>query len=174
MKNKKSLGIVIIVIVLVYLFTGIYFFMSGNNGKEGRHLENNEGQEFALQMQEAEQKAQEESGFIFNQIKEGTIEKNALLLKIEESKDYLQQNLKNVDKENENYMELLYHSAFLMILGGEGNNELTQTAKEVHSYIVERMYEEADGETEKKLTDELQGMGDEEVEKLLDELMNIN
>lgn len=123
MKNKKIFGIGLIVIVLVYLLAGIYFFISGDNGKEGRHLENNEGQEFALQMQEAELKAQEEVNFVFSQIKEGTLEKNTLLIKIEESKNYLQQNLKEVDTENENYMELLYHSAFLMILGGEGKFE---------------------------------------------------
>lgn len=172
MKNKKIFGIGLIVIVLVYLLAGIYFFISGDNGKEGRHLENNEGQEFALQMQEAELKAQEEVNFVFSQIKEGTLEKNTLLIKIEESKNYLQQNLKEVDTENENYMELLYHSAFLMILGGEGNNELTKTAKEIHSYIVETMYEKSDGETEKKLVEELQGMKDEVAEKLADELMN--
>ena len=172
MKNKKIFGIGLIVIVLVYLLAGIYFFISGDNGKEGRHLENNEGQEFALQMQEAELKAQEEVNFVFSQIKEGTLEKNTLLIKIEESKNYLQQNLKEVDTENENYMELLYHSAFLMILGGEGNIELTKTAKEIHSYIVETMYEKSDGETEKKLVEELQGMKDEVDEKLADELMN--
>lgn len=174
MKDKKVLGAVLITVVLIYFAAGAVFFGGYNDTKaQGRHLENNEGQEVELQMFEAEERAKEEVLLVDSQ-KEETVDKSELLSQIETSKDYLKENLVNVTSENENYTELLYHSAFFIALGEKydsDNNKLVQTAKEIHTYLVNLLHNEEKEDTEEKLVEELQDISDETMTELVNHIM---
>ena len=165
MKNKKVLGTILITVVIIYFAAGAIFFGRDKNTEiQAQYVENNEGQEVELQMFEAEEQAKEEE----------TIDKGELLSQIETSKNYLQENLVNITSENENYIELLHHSAFFIALGEKydsDDNKLVQTAKEIHTYLINLLQEGEDKAAEEKLIEELQDISDETMTELVDNIM---
>lgn len=175
MKNKKVLGTILITVVLIYFAAGAIFFGRDKNTEiQAQYVENNEGQEVELQMFEAEEQAKEEVLLIDSQKEEETIDKGELLSQIETSKDYLQENLVNTTSGNENYIELLHHSAFFIALGEKydsDDNKLVQTAKEIHTYLINLLQEGEDKAAEEKLIEELQDISDETMTELVDNIM---
>lgn len=184
MKSKKSWGIAIAVIIIAYFLVG-YFMLSFSGNKDAgksqnSELNNDEGQEFAKQMGETGQDAREEGQVICKQLKEGRLNRTELIGKLESSKTYLQNNLKNVNPENVNYIELLYNTAFLIGFSQNYSESDAETQKQIekhnliriasdaHDYIVNTLYEPYDETTETELIEKLEDINEEELERLAD------
>lgn len=187
MKSKKSWGIAFAVIIIIYFIVGYYYLSFSGDQVTGKsknlELTNNEGQEFAIQMKDAERNAKEDGQLAYKKIDEGNFTRNELIEELESSKTYLQNKLKEVAPDNANYIELLYNSAFLIGFSqnyGESEAEikrqiekhnLIRTANDMHNYIVGRLYESSDEITETELTEKMGGINEEEVEQLVDLMM---
>ena len=75
---------------------------------------------------------------------------------------------------NDCYMELLYHSSFLNLLGEEykiSNNDLIKLANEAHTYIVNVMNNEYDENRAVELKRELQKVTEEDSLKVVEKII---
>ncbi|MCI5512138.1 MAG: hypothetical protein ACI4DX_03065 [Oliverpabstia sp.] len=175
MKKKKGFIYILLILVSIYILVGLIFFGANKeNSKPGTHLENNEGQELGLQMSDVENEAKENVLNIEKQKKEGNLDENALLEQVEASRKYLVDNLNAVDLNNDCYMELLYHSSFLNLLGEEykiSNNDLIKLANEAHTYIVNVMNNEYDENRAVELKRELQKVTEEDSLKVVEKII---
>lgn len=171
MNNKKTYKIILITFVLLYIIAGVVFFVLNQNPEQtSKHLENNEGQELAMQMKNAEEKANIDIIEIENQKKEGTFDKNTLSSKVKSSKKYLEENLTDISLEKENYIKLFYHSAFLSSLSESynlNNNQLIKISQEIHSYIIKVLNYNYDDDLEKELTKKLENIDLDSIEELI-------
>lgn len=174
MNIKKRYLYIVLFLVAIYTFTGFIFFGKGKETNiQKTHLENNKGQKSALQMSDTESKAKETVLGIEKERKEGILDENTLLEQIEISKEYLVDNLNAVSLNNDCYMELLYHSSFLELLGEKyklGGNALMRSANEIHTYVVNAADSKSDAERERELRVSLQEITEEQIYKVVENI----
>lgn len=167
-KNKKNLFLVVIVI---YFLVGLSMFsIDKEPDTGGQYLENNEGQEIGLKMSELENKVIKRINSIERQRKENTLDENILLEEIETSIRYLQDNVGKENIASDVAFNLLYHSSFLKSLGEQyeiNDNNMIKVSKEIHSYMIDRLYGGFDADREKKLKEEIPKLTEEQSLKIL-------
>lgn len=172
MKRKKVIGICFGVIVFVYASIGAVFFLSAKE-KElfTKQEENVKEQEVPMRMSEQEEKVNRDIKDVYSRLENGTLKKEELLADILERKNYLQDNITNVKMEEERFQTLVYHSSYLTSLGETCKNEIVETARDIHSYLIDRLRSEPNEEAEYQFVQRLKNIHEESADELADCIM---
>ncbi len=172
MKRKKVIGICFGVIVFLYAAVGAVFFLSTKEKElSAKQEENVKEQEVPMRMSEQEERVNKDIKEVYSRLENGTLKKEELLADILERKNYLQDNITNVKMEEERFQTLVYHSSYLTSLGETCKNEIVETARDIHSYLIDRLRSESNEETEYQFVQQLKSVHEESADELADCIM---
>lgn len=144
-EQRKKFGIVILIFLCISLGSGGFIFCPASEDDAGSKGEaaNTEGQELAFEMQKKETAAADKMQKIQRGLLAGTLTQEEAAKEIESAKKYLEEHFEDF-RGNEEFLELLYYSAFLQNFWADsGNkdvirqNELISIGIEMHDYLVD-------------------------------------
>ena len=145
MSREKKFGIVILIFLCISLGSGGFIFYPASEDDAGSKgaAANTEGQELAFEMQKKETAAADKMQKIQSGLLTGTLTQEEAAKEIESAKKYLEEHLEDF-RDNEEFLELLYYSAFLQNFWADsGNkdvirqNELISIGIKMHDYLVD-------------------------------------
>lgn len=145
MSREKKFGIVILIFLCISLGSGGFIFCTPSEDDAGGKgtAANTEGQELAFEMQKRETAAADKMQKIQRGLLAGTLTQEEAAGEIESAKKYLEEHFGDFCG-NEEFLELLYYSAFLQNFWEDsGNkdvirqNELISIGIKMHDYLVD-------------------------------------
>ncbi len=180
MNREKKFGIVILIFLCVCLVSGYFIFcrFSENDAESKGVLSNVEGQELEFEMHKKETAAAQKMQRIQSGLLAGTLTREDAAKEIRLAKEYLEKNFGNFCG-NEEFLELLYYSAFLQDFwenSGNGDaicqNELISMGIKMHNNLVDFYSNglESKGD-EENLEEKMKLVSDNEISELIDLIM---
>lgn len=145
MSREKKFGIVILIFLCICLGSGGFIFCPASEDDAGSKgaAANTEGQELAFEMQKKETAAADQMQKIQRGLLAGTLTQEEAAKEIESAKKYLEEHLGDFHG-NEEFLELLYYSAFLQNFWADSGskdvirqNELISIGIKIHDYLVD-------------------------------------
>lgn len=180
MNREKKFGIVILILLCVSLVSGCFIFcrFSENDAGSKGVLSNVEGQELEFEMQKKETAAAHKMQKIQSGLLEGTLTREDAAKEIGLAKEYLEKNFGNFCGDEE-FLELLYYSAFLQDFwenSGNGDairqNELISMGIRMHSDLVDFYSNGSESKgDEEDLEERMKLISDNEITELIDLIM---
>lgn len=148
MKNFVLVGLIIALLIFIIIGYGLF-----TNSKEETTAGGD--QSLGKLMLEMEESAARDRNQIMHGIQKGLVAESEVRAKIEGSLSYLETNLNKMSMEGDEYLELLYHSAFLLAFSDGSMSKMTETedliskhkisilAKRAHTYIVDQKQDDS-------------------------------
>ena len=109
--NKYFLGIVLIIIIIMYFMAGVLFL--GNTREDNNMKVSTEQQEIAYQTFKSETEGYSLASKYAENLQNNSLDKEAINLQFQEAKKFLQDNIKGISRESDNFAQMFYYCGII-------------------------------------------------------------
>ena len=163
--NKYFLGIVLIIIIIMYFMAGVLFL--GNTREDNNMKVSTEQQEIAYQTFKSETEGYS--------LASNSLDKEAINLQLQEAKKFLQDNIKGISRESDNFAQMFYYCGIIYGLDRKyncGDYEFVKVGMEVRGYIINVQNGDMDDELEADLYDKLTKLTADDIQEVVEAIDN--
>ena len=135
--NKYFLGIVLIIIIIMYFMVGVLFL--GNTREDNNMKVSTEQQEIAYQTFKSETEGYSLASKYAENLQNNSLDEEAINLQFQEAKKFLQDNIKGISRESDNFAQMFYYCGIIYGLDriyNCGDYEFVKVGMEVREYII--------------------------------------
>ena len=123
--NKYFLGIVLIIIIIMYFMAGVLFL--GNTREDNNMKVSTEQQRIEYQTFKSETEGYSLASKYAENLQNNSLDKEAIDLQLQEAKKFLQDNIKGISRESDNFAQMFYYCGIiygLEVQNGDMDDEL--------------------------------------------------
>ena len=159
--NKYFLGIVLIIIIIMHFMAGVLFL--GNTREDNNMKVSTEQQEIAYQTFKSETEGYSLASKYAENLQNNSLDKEAINLQLQEAKKFLQDNIKGISRESDNFAQMFYYC---------GDYEFVKVGMEVRGYIINVQNGDMDDELEADLYDKLTKLTADDIQEVVEAIDN--
>lgn len=171
--NKYFLGIVLIIIIIMYFMAGVLFL--GNTREDNNMKVSTEQQEIAYQTFKSETEGYSLASKYAENLQNNSLDKEAINLQLQEAKKFLQDNIKGISRESDNFAQMFYYCGIIYGLDRKyncGDYEFVKVGIEVRGYIINVQNGDMDDELEADLYDKLTKLTADDIQEVVNAIDN--
>lgn len=171
--NKYFLGIVLIIIIIMYFMAGVLFL--GNTREDNNMKVSTEQQEIAYQTFKSETEGYSLASKYAENLQNNSLDKEAINLQLQEAKKFLQDNIKGISRESDNFAQMFYYCGIIYGLDRKyncGDYEFVKVGMEVREYIIKVQDGDMDDELEADLYDKLTKLTADDIQEVVNAIDN--
>ena len=171
--NKYFLGIVLIIIIIMYFMAGVLFL--GNTREDNNMKVSTEQQEIAYQTFKSETEGYSLASKYAENLQNNSLDKEAINLQLQEAKKFLQDNIKGISRESDNFAQMFYYCGIIYGLDDIyncGDYEFVKVGIEVRKYIIKVQNGDMDDELEADLYDKLTKLTADDIQEVVEAIDN--
>uniref|UniRef100_UPI0040299E20 ABC transporter ATP-binding protein n=1 Tax=Agathobacter rectalis TaxID=39491 RepID=UPI0040299E20 len=171
--NKYFLGIVLIIIIIMYFMAGVLFL--GNTREDNNMKVSTEQQEIAYQTFKSETEGYSLASKYAENLQNNSLDKEAINLQLQEAKKFLQDNIKGISRESDNFAQMFYYCGIIYGLDRKyncGDYEFVKVGMEVRGYIINVQNGDMDDELEADLYDKLTKLTADDIQEVVNAIDN--
>lgn len=171
--NKHFLGIVLIIIIIMYFMFGVLFL--GNTREDNSIKVSTEQQEIEYQSFKSETEGYNLASKYAENLQNNSLDEEAINLQLQEAKKFLQDNIKGISKESDNFAQMFYYCGIIYGLKDIyncGDYEFVKVGIEVRSYIINVQNGDMDDEIETNLYDKLTKLTVDDIQEVVEAIGN--
>lgn len=171
--NKYFLGIVLIIIIIMYFMAGVLFL--GNTREDNNMKVSTEQQEIAYQTFKSETEGYSLASKYAENLQNNSLDKEAINLQLQEAKKFLQDNIKGISRESDNFAQMFYYCGIIYGLDriyNCGDYEFVKVGMEVREYIIKVQNGDMDDELEADLYDKLTKLTADDIQEVVNAIDN--
>ncbi len=109
--NKYFLGIVLIIIIIMYFMAGVLFL--GNTREDNNMKVSTEQQRIEYQTFKSETEGYSLASKYAENLQNNSLDKEAINLQLQEAKKFLQDNIKGISRESDNFAQMFYYCGII-------------------------------------------------------------
>lgn len=165
--NKYFLGIVLIIIIIMYFMAGVLFL--GNTREDNNMKVSTEQQEIAYQTFKSETEGYSLASKYAENLQNNSLDK------VQEAKKFLQDNIKGISRESDNFAQMFYYCGIIYGLDRKyncGDYEFVKVGIEVRGYIINVQNGDMDDELEADLYDKLTKLTADDIQEVVNAIDN--
>ena len=150
--NKYFLGIVLIIIIIMYFMAGVLSL--GNTREDNNMKVSTEQQRIEYQTFKSETEGYSLASKYAENLQNNSLDKEAIDLQLQEAKKFLQDNIKGISRESDNFAQMFYYCGIIYGLDSIyncGDYEFVKVGMEVREYIIKVQDGDMDDEIETDL-----------------------
>ena len=166
--NKYFLGIVLIIIIIMYFMAGVLFL--GNTRED-----NNMKVSIVQQTFKSETEGYNLASKYAENLQNNSLDKEAINLQLQEAKKFLQDNIKGISRESDNFAQMFYYCGIIYGLNNIyncGDYEFVKVGMEVREYIIKVQDGDMDDELEADLYDKLTKLTADDIQEVVNAIDN--
>lgn len=171
--NKYFLGIVLIIIIIMYFMVGVLFL--GNTREDNNMKVSTEQQEIAYQTFKSETEGYSLASKYAENLQNNSLDEEAINLQFQEAKKFLQDNIKGISRESDNFAQMFYYCGIIYGLDriyNCGDYEFVKVGMEVREYIIKVQNGDMDDELEADLYDKLTKLTADDIQEVVNAIDN--
>ena len=171
--NKYFLGIVLIIIIIMYFIVGVLFL--GNTREDNNMKVSTEQQEIAYQTFKSETEGYSLASKYAENLQNNSLDEEAINLQFQEAKKFLQDNIKGISRESDNFAQMFYYCGIIYGLDriyNCGDYEFVKVGMEVREYIIKVQNGDMDDELEADLYDKLTKLTADDIQEVVNAIDN--
>lgn len=171
--NKYFLGIVLIIIIIMYFMAGVLFL--ANTREDNNMKVSTEQQEIAYQTFKSETEGYSLASKYAENLQNNSLDKEAINLQLQEAKKFLQDNIKGISRESDNFAQMFYYCGIIYGLDDIyncGDYEFVKVGIEVRKYIIKVQNGDMDDELEADLYDKLTKLTADDIQEVVEAIDN--
>ena len=159
--NKYFLGIVLIIIIIMYFMAGVLFL--GNTREDNNMKVSTEQQEIAYQTFKSETEGYSLASKYAENLQNNSLDEEAIDLQFQEAKKFLQDNIKGISRESDNFAQMFYYCGIIYGLDRIYN---------CGDYIIKVLNGDMDDELEADLYDKLTKLTADDIQEVVNAIDN--
>lgn len=171
--NKYFLGIVLIIIIIMYFMAGVLFL--GNTREDNNMKVSTEQQRIEYQTFKSETEGYSLASKYAENLQNNSLDKEAIDLQLQEAKKFLQDNIKGISRESDNFAQMFYYCGIIYGLDDIyncGDYEFVKVGIEVRKYIIKVQNGDMDDELEADLYDKLTKLTADDIQEVVEAIDN--
>ena len=171
--NKYFLGIVLIIIISMYFMAGVLFL--GNTREDNNMKVSTEQQRIEYQTFKSETEGYSLASKYAENLQNNSLDKEAINLQLQEAKKFLQDNIKGISRESDNFEQMFYYCGIIYGLDDIyncGDYEFVKVGIEVRKYIIKVQNGDMDDELEADLYDKLTKLTADDIQEVVNAIDN--
>ena len=170
--NKYFLGIVLIIIIIMYFMAGVLFL---GNTREDNMKVSIVQQSIEYQTFKSETEGYNLASKYAENLQNNSLDKEAINLQLQEAKKFLQDNIKGISRESDNFAQMFYYCGIIYGLNNIyncGDYEFVKVGMEVREYIIKVQDGDMDDELEADLYDKLTKLTADDIQEVVNAIDN--
>lgn len=171
--NKYFLGIVLIIIIIMYFMAGVLFL--GNTREDNNMKVSTVQQSIEYQTFKSETEGYNLASKYAENLQNNSLDKEAINLQLQEAKKFLQDNIKGISRESDNFAQMFYYCGIIYGLNNIyncGDYEFVKVGMEVREYIIKVQDGDMDDELEADLYDKLTKLTADDIQEVVEAIDN--
>lgn len=171
--NKYFLGIVLIIIIIMYFMAGVLFL--GNTREDNNMKVSIVQQSIEYQTFKSETEGYNLASKYAENLQNNSLDKEAINLQLQEAKKFLQDNIKGISRESDNFAQMFYYCGIIYGLNNIyncGDYEFVKVGMEVREYIIKVQDGDMDDELEADLYDKLTKLTADDIQEVVNAIDN--
>lgn len=171
--NKYFLGIVLIIIIIMYFMAGVLFL--GNTREDNNMKVSTVQQSIAYQTFKSGTEGYNLASKYAENLQNNSLDKEAIDLQLQEAKKFLQDNIKGISRESDNFAQMFYYCGIIYGLDDIyncGDYEFVKVGMEVRGYIINVQNGDMDDEIETDLYDKLTKLTADDIQEVVEAIDN--
>lgn len=171
--NKYFLGIVLIIIIIMYFMAGVLFL--GNTREDNNMKVSTVQQSIAYQTFKSGTEGYNLASKYAENLQNNSLDKEAIDLQLQEAKKFLQDNIKGISRESDNFAQMFYYCGIIYRLDDIyncGDYEFVKVGMEVRGYIINVQNGDMDDELEADLYDKLTKLTADDIQEVVEAIDN--
>lgn len=171
--NKYFLGIVLIIIIIKYFMAGVLFL--GNTREDNNMKVSTVQQSIAYQTFKSGTEGYNLASKYAENLQNNSLDKEAIDLQLQEAKKFLQDNIKGISRESDNFAQMFYYCGIIYGLDDIyncGDYEFVKVGMEVRGYIINVQNGDMDDEIETDLYDKLTKLTADDIQEVVEAIDN--
>ena len=172
-ENKYFLGIVLIIIIIMYFMAGVLFL--GNTREDNNMKVSIVQQSIEYQTFKSETEGYNLASKYAENLQNNSLDKEAINLQLQEAKKFLQDNIKGISRESDNFAQMFYYCGIIYGLNNIyncGDYEFVKVGMEVREYIIKVQDGDMDDELEADLYDKLTKLTADDIQEVVNAIDN--
>lgn len=169
----EIIRVVVKIIIIMYFMAGVLFL--GNTREDNNMKVSTEQQEIAYQTFKSETEGYSLASKYAENLQNNSLDKEAINLQLQEAKKFLQDNIKGISRESDNFAQMFYYCGIIYGLDRKyncGDYEFVKVGMEVRGYIINVQNGDMDDELEADLYDKLTKLTADDIQEVVNAIDN--